>query len=147
MTEHFGVGDHPWDMLHKGLREDCTHPDCAWPRAGDWVTGMSDGVERTGELVDPFVPLISTSVGNEYAILGSTMRKPEQGAVYCPHGVKIFEADSSETQNDCAPVSRMVEPWPCTVADCTRERFEAAMEADIQEYWNDMNDLMHTQYE
>lgn len=144
MDTHFGTDSFP-SLTHKGRREDCSHPDCAWPRMGDWVSGMAQGVERTGELVD--FHIIRTSCEDEYVISGSTLRKPERGAFYCPHGVKIVEADPSEAESDDAPIGRMVEPWPCTTPDCTRERFEAAVEADIEEYWDGINDLMRTQYE
>src|SRR5690606_41858789 len=77
----------------KGLREDRPSPGCEWAGMGDWVTALSNGGERTGELVD--FHTIQTPPGNEYGIAVSTIREPDWG-MYCRHGLKIVEAVPAE---------------------------------------------------
>lgn len=133
---------------------------------GDLVTAMSDGVERTGILVD--FHIIRTSVGNEYAIAPSTVRHPDWG-MYCRHGLKIVEAEPAEhtcerppsdppgcfdpfgpgssTCPACYPADRKVDPWPCHEEGCTEADFDQEMQQEIDNYWDAINDLMRTQYE
>lgn len=154
---------------HEGLREDCSRPDCEWPRMGDLVTAMSGSVERTGKLVD--FHIIRTSLRDEYVIARSTIRKPDQGA-YCPHGLKVMEAvpaahtcqpprppctlgrddlfhtcPEPEPCKGCHPETRMVESWPCDRPDCTREQLEQALDDEVEEYWAGINQLIAQQYD
>lgn len=126
---------------------------------------MTDGGERTGKLVD--FNVIQTSPGNEYPIIRSTMRKPDWGT-YCPHGLKVVERVPTEHScqsreslpgatawdwdepvpcTGCYPDGQIVEPWPCDAPDCTRERFDLAMEAEVEEYWESISQLISQQYD
>jgi hypothetical protein len=159
LVTHLGPG-FLGSVSHKGRREDCTYPDCEWPRQDDWVSAISRGVERTGELVD--FHIIRTSAGNEYGILKSTIRRPDWG-MYCRHGLKIVEAVPAEHtlqeprplctlgQDDpfhecaeprycpaCHPVGRKVSPWPCQEDGCTEADFDRAQEQEIEEYYESL---------
>lgn len=156
---HFGP-DFVGGATHKGKRKDCIYPDCEWPGMGDWVTALSNGVERTGELVD--FHIVRTSSGNEYGVAVSTIREPDWGT-YCRHGLKIVEAVPAEHtrqgprpactlgQGDpfhectertycpaCYPEGRKVEPWPCQEDGCTEADFDRAQEQEIEEYWESL---------
>lgn len=140
-----------------------------WPREGSWAIGVClDGKECMGALVTLSKPLsvIRTSEGVERPVEG--LRRPEWGS-YCPHGAKVVEAvpavhtcgrpaDDPAGSVDlkglcssdcpaCYPAGRKVQPWPCTEDGCTEANFDKATEAEIEEYWEAVNDLMRTQYE
>lgn len=157
---HFGL-DSFGAVSHKGKREDCSHPDCAWPREGDWVTAVSGGRERTGELIEyiswPF--LLRTSSDDEFEIDPDSVRKPNWGT-YCPHGVKVVEAIPAEHTCDgkagalsdgtyckaCHPDGRKVQPWPCREDGCTEDAFDRAEQEEIDEYYVSLTDALRDQY-
>lgn len=168
---HYGVDYGSGSGTHKGLRENCTAPDCAWPSEGDRATGVNAGVEWTGEIVDldGFLPVIQTPDGAQRTV--TDLRKPDKG-VYCRHGVKVMAAvpaehicqpprplctlgredpfhqcPEPEPCKACYPDLRIVEPWPCGVGDCTQERFEKALQEDADEYWAGVSDLIASQYD
>lgn len=74
------------------------------------------------------------------------MTDQTEWGVYCPHGKQIVERDPDLTDPEGRPVGRLVTPWPCTVEDCTLERFEADQQAEIDEYWDGINGLISDQY-
>lgn len=168
---HFGL-DGFGGVSHKGKREDCSHPDCAWPRAGDTVTAVSGGREVTGELIELTSPpfLIQTLSGDEFEIDPTSIRRPDWGT-YCPHGRKVVKAVPAEhtcqpprplctigvddpfhmCEPDscpaCYPSGRIAEPWPCGKQGCTREAFEKSMQDEIDECHEALYELMRNQYE
>ena len=66
--------------------------------------------------------------------------------VYCPHGQQIIERDPNRTDPEGQPVDRIIDPWPCTADNCTLEAFEAAQQAEVDEYWDGINALIADQY-
>ncbi|GAA2608312.1 hypothetical protein GCM10010399_43940 [Dactylosporangium fulvum] len=58
----------------------------------------------------------------------------DQWGTWCAHGHRIVEPDP----NADFPRGRVVDPWPCDADDCTREQFEADMEAAEAEYQADL---------
>lgn len=166
--QHYGP-DSVGGVAHKGLREDCPYPGCEWPREGDQAIG-TNVVEWLGEIVDlsGFMPIIRTPDGAERTVID--LRKPDWG-MYCPHGRKVMEATPAEHacqpprhpcnlgKDDlfhtcpevencpaCYPVGRIVEPWPCGIEGCTRERFEGNLEEETKEYFDSINSLIADQY-
>lgn len=141
---HYGDGGQ-----HKGERESCSYPDCAWPRNGDLVTTVFEGVEYTGEF-DDFGdrPVVRTGSGRTYVI--SDAKKPDWGA-HCPHGLQIIEKElaahlcqdpinpvASVDCRACWPVGRKVTPWPCGEAECTEEAYDRGRQEEEDQYYEDL---------
>ena len=74
------------------------------------------------------------------------MTDQTEWGVYCPDGKQIVERDPDLTDPEGQPIGRIVTPWPCTVAGCTPEAFEADQQAEIDEYWDGVNALIADQY-
>lgn len=54
------------------------------------------------------------------------MSAPDEYGIYCPHGALVMGPISDN-------VLMIVDPWPCSRPDCTRERFERDMDAEAAE--------------
>lgn len=63
----------------------------------------------------------------------------DQWGTYCQHGVRVVAPDPTDRSD--FPAGVVVEPWPCHAHGCTRESFDAAGEAEAEEYerarWDD----------
>jgi hypothetical protein len=70
----------------------------------------------------------------------------EAWGVYCPHGKQIVERNPDQTDPEGNPVGPIVDPWPCAVDGCTLKAFEADQQAEIDEYWDSVNQLISDQY-
>lgn len=161
---HFGP-DSFAGVTHKGSRKDCSYPDCAWPREGDWATVPVGEQERTGEVVDlgSFTIRVRTPNGAEYESDGRTAREPDWGT-YCPHGLKVTAPVPAEHTCHlpkpppcmtvdpfreypermgcpaCYPAERKVQPWPCQENGCMEADFDRATEQEIEEYYESLAD-------
>lgn len=65
------------------------------------------------------------------------MSVPTEYGIYCPHGALVMGPISDN-------VLMVVDPWPCPEADCTRQRFEQAMDAEAAEMAEAVADLART---
>lgn len=150
-------------MMKIELPQQRTGADRIRPRKGDWVRGVcaADGKERSGRFMGLIghLPVIRTRDGAEWPVL--VLDDMEPYAMICRHGLKVVEPVPAEHDESlrphlpssrptrycpaCFPVIRQVDPWPCT-PECLAD-FEKQQEAEIEEYWEGVNDLMRTQYE
>jgi hypothetical protein len=97
--------------------------------------------------------VIRVSAGNEYA--ATDVREPDWGN-YCPHGLKIVEAEPAEHLCEdpasprapidcraCYPAGRKILPWPCNESECTEEAFDRAERERIDEYYEEMRAIYY----
>jgi hypothetical protein len=154
-------------VLHAGDVEKCPERQCRWPRLREMVTVTSGGRQVTGTLAaregsDGRGLVVHTADGMVHHAPLVTAQRPEWG-VYCPHGVKLIEAEPAEHTchlppppcdmpdepghlcadhrwcKACYPDGRKVSPWPCTEEGCTEADFDRERQEQIDAYHEEMS--------
>ena len=151
-------------VMHEGDVEKCPQPQCQWPRLRGMVTVPDGERERTGTVVhrDDETVRIETASGGVHECALSAARRPEWG-VYCPHGIKLIEAEPVEHTcqlppppcdmpdvpghicadhrwcKACYPDGRKILPWPCEEEGCTEADFDREQQEQIDAYHEEMN--------